>query len=550
MGHTVYGIDLGTTYSAIAHVNEFGQADVIDNLEGDKTTPSVVYFEDSENFIVGKIAKNGQKVFPDDTVSLVKRLMGQKLSIDFHGRTYTPESISALILRQLAESAQEMTGVPSNSVVITVPAYFGLVEKEATRTAGEIAGLDVQGIIAEPIAAALSVGIRPGAPQNVLVFDLGGGTFDCTVMSLNDEGVTVVAVDGDRALGGADWDQRLFDLALEKFIAQAGLAEDPSLDDQFAQDLMSSVEDAKKALTRKTATRIRCSYGTATEMVEVTRQEFEEVSADLVQQAVDVSRRTLAAAMDRDADLIIDKYLLVGGSSRMPMVQQALKERLGWSLTSTEFDLAVAKGAAIYGQGAMDSAARAESSGASAPTPEHAQATAGIPVSSVETADSGEKRFFLGGDEGAGITINNLLSKSVGVRFVDDVSGDRYIGYLLNQGDTLPAEASVEARTAQSNTRTVEVHIYEQAGEVPSQSLDANKEITPESGAVFTDLPNLPKGAPLDLRMRVDTEGLLHFEGYEPSTRQKLELKIRVAAMQQNEISEARDMVTQMVRGE
>lgn len=550
MGHTVYGIDLGTTYSAIAHVNEFGQADVIDNLEGDKTTPSVVYFEDSENFIVGKIAKNGQKVFPDDTVSLVKRLMGQKLSIDFHGRTYTPESISALILRQLAESAQEMTGVPSNSVVITVPAYFGLVEKEATRTAGEIAGLDVQGIIAEPIAAALSVGIRPGAPQNVLVFDLGGGTFDCTVMSLNDEGVTVVAVDGDRALGGADWDQRLFDLALEKFIAQAGLAEDPSLDDQFAQDLMSSVEDAKKALTRKTATRIRCSYGTSTEMVEVTRQEFEEVSADLVQQAVDVSRRTLAAAMDRDADLIVDKYLLVGGSSRMPMVQQALKEQLGWSLTSTEFDLAVAKGAAIYGQGAMDYAARAESSGASAPTPEHAQATAGIPVSSVETADSGEKRFFLGGDEGAGITINNLLSKSVGVRFVDDVSGDRYIGYLLNQGDTLPAEASVEARTAQSNTRTVEVHIYEQAGEVPSQSLDANKEITPESGAVFTDLPNLPKGAPLDLRMRVDTEGLLHFEGYEPSTRQKLELKIRVAAMQQNEISEARDMVTQMVRGE
>lgn len=565
---TVYGIDLGTTYSAIAHVNEFGQAEVIDNLEGDKTTPSVVYFEDADNFIVGKIAKNGQKVFPADTVSLVKRLMGQELSIDFHGRTYTPESISALILRQLTESAQEMTSDDSNSVVITVPAYFGLVEKEATRTAGEIAGLDVRGIIAEPIAAALSVGIRPGVPQNVFVYDLGGGTFDCTVMSLNDDGISVLAVDGDRALGGADWDNRLFDLVLGKFTSQAGIVDDPSLDDEFTQDLLSGVEEAKKALTRKSKTRVRCSYLDTTEMVEITREEFEEVCTDLVQQTVEVARRTLAAAMDRQPNLIIDKYLLVGGSSRMPMIQNALTEQLGWMLTPTEFDLAVAKGAAIYGQGAMDyevqSTAGEQSPVAdgqtwgqapAAPTDsaEYRQAnpTSGFPAASAASvaAETSEKRF-LAGAEGNVMTINNLLSKSVGVRFKDLGTGENYVGYFLNQGDSLPAEATVHASTAQSNTSMVEVHIYEQTGEVPSREMEANKEITPSTGAQFTDLPHLPQGAPIDLHMTVDSEGLLTFEGYEPSTQQMLTLEVRVATMQQDAIDDARDMVAQMVRGE
>lgn len=557
---TVYGIDLGTTYSAIAHVNEFGQAEIIDNMEGDKTTPSVVYFEDHDNFVVGKIAKNGQKVFPDDTVSLVKRLMGQKLSIDFHGRTYTPESISALILRQLAESAQDVLDDPSSDVVITVPAYFGLVEKEATRTAGEIAGLRVRGIIAEPIAAALSVGIRPGAPQNVFVYDLGGGTFDCTVMSLDDDGVTVLAVDGDRALGGADWDNRLFDLVLEKFTAQAGLTDDPSLDDEFTQDLLSAVEDAKKALSRKTRTKVRCSYLGTTEMIEITREEFEARCADLVGQTVDVARRTLAAAMDRQPNLIIDRYLLVGGSSRMPMIQEALTSRLGWTLTATEYDLAVAKGAAIYGQGAMDFAEQAEAVAPAPYTSQDAAPTAGFPAVTQDDASVAapaaapdapqEKRFFLAGNEGAGLTISNVLSKSVGVRFVDRASGTKYVHYFLNQGDNLPAEAKVNAETAQSGTTSVEVHIFEQAGERPSRDLDANKEITPETGAVFTDLPKLPQGAPLHLYMRVDSEGLLSFEGYEPSTNQQLTLQIRVATMQQDEIDDARDMVASMTRGE
>jgi Molecular chaperone len=246
MNEKVFGIDLGTTYSAVAHVDEFGNASVIQNLEGDSTTPSVVFFESPDDFVVGKVAKNGAKVFPDDTISLVKRIMGSSRKLTFQGKEYTPEAISALILRQLLEAAREMVGSDSNKAVITVPAYFGLAEKEATRIAGEIAGVDVVGILAEPIAAALSVGLKPGHPQTVFVYDLGGGTFDCTVMELGDEGVTVLAVDGDRQLGGADWDSRLFNLVLEKFRAEAALDEDPSLDDEFYQDLLSSVEDAKR----------------------------------------------------------------------------------------------------------------------------------------------------------------------------------------------------------------------------------------------------------------------------------------------------------------
>lgn len=531
MSNKVLGIDLGTTYSAVARINEFDQAEVIENLEGDNTTPSVVYFEDADNFVVGKIAKNGQKVYPDDTISLIKRVMGERREFDFHGAKYTPESISALILRQLVEGAQEASGENTNRVVITVPAYFGLTEKEATKMAGEIAGLEIEGIIPEPIAAALSVGIKPGAPQNVFVYDLGGGTFDCTVMKLSDSGVDVLAVDGDRSLGGADWDQKMFDYVLERFVAQAQLEEDPSLDDEFYQDLLANVEDAKKSLTRKTKTKIRCSYGSFTEMVEITRDEFESITRDLVDQTLEVAKRTLAAAEAKEPGLRIDKYLLVGGSARMPMISEALESKLGWEVTPTEYDLAVAKGAAIYGQGAMDFV---EKNGGS-------------------QAEEGEaKRFYLGGaDSGEGMTITNLLSKSVGMRFVDPSDGMKpFVGFLLKQGDTLPASNTIDAQCAQDGTTRLPVQIYEQTGEVPSKEMEANTEITPEGGAAFSDLPNLPKGSPIKITMSVSAEGLLTLEGFEPETKQDLKLEVRVATLQEEEVARATEQIQGMIRSE
>lgn len=525
----VFGIDLGTTYSAVAHVNEYGQAEIIQNLEGQQTTPSVVYFEDESNFVVGQEAKNGQKVFPDETVSLIKRLMGEKQEFTYHAKTYTPESISALILRQLAETAQEMTEDDSNKVVITVPAYFGLVEKEATKNAGIIAGLDVVGIIAEPIAAALSVGIKPGEPQTVFVYDLGGGTFDCTVMRLDDQGVRVLAVDGDRHLGGADWDDCLYKLVLEKFMTTAGLDEDPSYDVEFYQDLLTNVEEAKKTLTRKKSTKIRCSFESSTEMIEVTREEFETAATDLVDRTTDVVKRALNAAQEKEPTLTIDKYLLVGGSSRMPMIQQRLDQELGWELTLTEFDLAVAKGAAIYGQGALNYAETQPN----------------------DTEENEQPKFYIGGaTTGGGLTIRNLLSKAVGVRFYDPDKDIEYIHHLLKQGDELPAEATVNAVCAQDNTTEIEVHLFEQAGETPSSEVEANKEITPDEGATFTGLPHLPEGSPIDMKMKVHSEGLLEFTGYEPKTNQTLNLKVTVSTMQPEEVAEAQKNISMMIRGE
>lgn len=524
----VFGIDLGTTYSAVAHENEFGQPEIIQNLDGQQTTPSVVYFESANNFIVGQEAKNGLQVNPDDSISLIKRKMGEKHTLEFHGKSFTPESISALILRQLAETAQEMTGSDSKKVVITVPAYFGLVEKEATRQAGEIAGLNVVGILAEPIAAALSAGVKPGVTQTVLVYDLGGGTFDCTVMKLTDEAVEVLAVDGDRRLGGADWDKILYDLALQKFMDQAGLNEDPSYDVEFAQGLMNSVEEAKKSLTLKKSTKIRCSHGEAKEMVEISREEFEQHAKTLVDRTMSVVDRTIKAAEQKSPELNIDKFLLVGGASRMPMIQDRLKTDKGWDLTLTEFDLAVAKGAAIYGQGAMD-----------------------FQATNAADSHADQPRFQIAGSNNSnGMIIRNLLSKSVGVKFFDPDKNEEYVGHLLDQGQELPAESATTAYCAQDGTTRIEVHLYEQDGEVPSRSIGANKEITPEDGAAFEDLPNLSKGSPLEMRMKVDSEGLLEFSGFEPSTNQTVELKVTVSTLQPDEVEAAKTQVGLMVREE
>ena len=197
-------------------MDEYGRPQIIQNRDGQNTTPSVVYFESASNFVVGQEAKNGARVYPDETVSLIKREMGEKNERIFFDQPFYPETISSLILKQLVTEAQEATGSTSSKVVITVPAYFGLGEKEATRQAGQIAGLDVVGILAEPVAAALSVGITSAQDKCYFVYDLGGGTFDVTVIEQRGAGpASVVAVDGDCHLGGLDWDERLGDLILD-----------------------------------------------------------------------------------------------------------------------------------------------------------------------------------------------------------------------------------------------------------------------------------------------------------------------------------------------
>lgn len=533
----VFGIDLGTTYSAVAHLDEYGIPQIVENEDGQPTTPSVVYFEDEENFVVGQEAKNGQKLFPNETVSLIKRHMGERLTLNYHGRDHTPESISALILRHLLEVAQEMEDEDSKEVIITVPAYFGTVEKQATLHAGEIAGLNVRGIIAEPVAAALSAGFTSGENQTIFVYDLGGGTMDCTVMELSDTGVEVLATDGDRHLGGADWDSELLNMVAGEFVLETGIADDPTLDDEFYQDLLSNVEQAKISLSKRKKTRIRCQYrNEASAMIEVTREDFEDRTRDKVEQTLRIVDRTLEKAREKRPDLQIEKYLLVGGSAKMPMISEALEGRYGWELTPTEYDLAVAKGAAIYGQGSLDY----EHSAGSGP---------GAVNESSGGTDPGPRHFLMGDGTGAQArTITNVLPKAVGVRFYDEERKEPYIGHLLNAGDSLPAEGRTTALTLEENTTTLVFRIYEQLGEIASRDLAANKEISPEGGAVLDNLPALPRDSEVSLIMSVNADGIITLLGHEPVSNQNFELQAQVSALDVAEVEQARRQVGEMTR--
>jgi molecular chaperone DnaK len=366
----IFGIDLGTTYSVVGYIDDTGRAAVTRNGEGDDTTPSVVYFENEGNVVVGQVAKESAGLYPDQVVSLIKREMGDRdYQRTFFGTEHTPPSISALILSALAKDAEADTGRKVTDAVITVPAYFGLLEKDATRQAGEIAGLNVIGIVPEPVAAALHYGVTGSADGTTfLVYDLGGGTFDISLIKMTQDSVEVLAVGGDHRLGGADWDEKLFDYIVEQTIAECG---DESLrdDEGMLQELRTLAEKTKKDLSAaETKTLIVRYTGTAAKFT-VTRKQFEEMTADLLDETIRITTRTLAEAEERHPGIRkqISQLLLVGGSSRMPAVSERLKIEFDWEPRLTDPDLAVAKGAALYAAG--QTVRYVETDGAQEPAP-------------------------------------------------------------------------------------------------------------------------------------------------------------------------------------
>jgi len=345
----VFGIDLGTTYSAIAYIDETGRPTVCRNDNNAETTPSVVQFETPTNVVVGEAAKQSAFIDADSVVSLIKRQMGEDREYEFHGVVHTPESISALILRRLATDATNYTSGPVEQVVISVPAYFGARQKEATYQAGLIAGLDVVGILPEPVAAAVHYDLtKGGADKTVLVYDLGGGTFDTTVIHVGASEITVVCTDGDTNLGGADWDGRLRDHLLDRFVAQAAPPESPEDDAEFLQEVANKAEEVKKQLSVQESRPVQLRFAGAAARIEVTRAEFETMTKDLLDRTIEIVRRTLQIMQERSPGATIDEVLLVGGSTRMPMVSDRLAEEFGWDPKLHEPELAVAKGAAIF----------------------------------------------------------------------------------------------------------------------------------------------------------------------------------------------------------
>ena len=347
----IIGIDLGTTNSCVA-VIEGGEAVVIANAEGGRTTPSVVAFSKTGERMVGQVAKRQAVTNAERTVASIKRHMGENYRVDIDGKGYTPQEISAMVLQKLKADAEAYLGQPVTEAVITVPAYFSDAQRQATKDAGKIAGLDVKRIINEPTAAALAYGVEKEGEQMIMVYDLGGGTFDVSILEIGDGVVEVKATAGDTRLGGDDFDQRIMDYLVAEFKKAEGI--DLSADKVAMQRLKEAAEKAKIELSGMTTTAVNLPYITADATgpkhldVTLTRAKFDELTADLVERTMKPVRQAMSDAGLSASDL--HKVLLVGGSTRIPAVQEAVKKLTGKEgFKGINPDECVALGAAIQG---------------------------------------------------------------------------------------------------------------------------------------------------------------------------------------------------------
>ncbi|MBR3277177.1 MAG: molecular chaperone DnaK [Eubacterium sp.] len=347
----IIGIDLGTTNSCVA-VMEGGKPTVISNAEGSRTTPSVVAFSKTGERLVGEPAKRQAVTNSEKTISSIKREMGSNYKVDIDGKKYTPQEISAMILQKLKSDAENYLGEKVTEAVITVPAYFNDAQRQATKDAGKIAGLDVKRIINEPTAAALAYGLDNESEQKIMVYDLGGGTFDVSIIEIGDGVIEVLATSGNNRLGGDDFDQKVVDYLISEFKRTEGV--DLSNDKMAMQRIREAAEKAKKELSSAVTTNINLPFITATNEgpkhfdMNLTRAKFDELTRDLVDMTAEPVRKALSDAGLAASEL--SKVLLVGGSTRIPAVQEKVKQLTGHEPSKTlNPDECVAIGASIQG---------------------------------------------------------------------------------------------------------------------------------------------------------------------------------------------------------
>jgi molecular chaperone DnaK len=524
-----YGIDLGTTNSCIAYIDKTGRPVVLKSANGDDTTPSVVYFESPENVVVGRQAKDSAILFPGQIAELVKREMGQEVHYNFFGQDHTPESISALILRELARAAEASTGEKVEDVVITVPAYFGVLEREATRKAGQIAGLNVLNVLAEPVAAALdyqalsdSAGVR-----HIFVYDLGGGTFDTTVIRLDGHDVQVVCTDGNHRLGGADWDNKIIEFLLKSFTDQNPDL-DPGGDEQFMQELAIAAEQLKRALSAATTRRYNARYSGAVAQLELTREQLESLTSELLERTMQITERTIETARQKGVSEF-DDVLLVGGMTLMPSIAQTLKERFGLQARLQDPHLAVAKGAARFALMQKVKVSMLEEGDQAA---EEVADRLGISVQQV--VEMAEQQ------------VATVVPRAFGIKVVDPddpvfkTNPDQareYISHLLTANTPLPADSGPQPFcTIHDNQRDVKLEVWEQAGSVASAELEHNSHI---GEGVLRDLPPRPAGAPFEVVFYMTETGLLKVHGREADSGREVRFDIQIGNLSEAEVRQA-----------
>ncbi len=461
----IIGIDLGTTNSCVA-VYEGGEPVVIANAEGARTTPSVVAFSKTGERMVGQVAKRQAITNPDRTIISIKRDMGTDRKIHIDDKTYTPQEISAMILQKLKSDAEAYLGQPVTEAVITVPAYFSDAQRQATKDAGKIAGLDVKRIINEPTAAALAYGVDKENAQKILVFDLGGGTFDVSILDIEDGVIEVLATAGNNRLGGDDFDERIMNYMADTFQQTDGI--DLRKDRMALQRLKEAAEKAKIELSGMTSTNINLPFITADATgpkhfdMTLTRAKFDELTADLVEKTMGPTKQALA-----DSGLSasqIDKVLLVGGSSRIPAVQEAVKKFIGKEpFKGINPDECVAIGAAIQG---------------------------GVLSEDVK-----------------GVLLLDVTPLSLGIETLGGVCTK-----MIERNTTIPVKKSQIFSTAADNQPSVEIHVLQGEREMAADNTTLGR-------FILDGIPAAPRGVPqIEVTFDIDANGIVNVTATDKGT--------------------------------